>query len=52
MICARCNKLIDAGEKRQEITNDGATAAGATITVHAKLCRRAAQQTTPTPRWT
>ncbi|MEU3031523.1 hypothetical protein ACPCBC_04775 [Streptomyces incarnatus] len=51
MICARCNKLIEPGEKRQEIQNPGATAAGATVIIHAKPCRRAVQQTTPTPCW-
>ncbi|QNT96778.1 hypothetical protein HEP81_06543 [Streptomyces griseofuscus] len=52
MMCARCNKVIQPGEKTEKITNPGATAAGADIEIHAKLCRRAAQQTTPTPRWT
>lgn len=51
MICARCNKVIKPGEATEVVTNPGATAVGSDIVIHAEPCRRAPQQTAPTPRW-
>jgi hypothetical protein len=50
MVCTRCNEPIRPGEETVEIQNLGASAAGGSVIVHARLCRRAPQQTGPTRR--
>ncbi|MEU8031948.1 hypothetical protein AB0C13_25430 [Streptomyces sp. NPDC049099] len=50
MNCARCTEEIGRDEPTKEIQNHGASAAGGSVIVHARLCPRAPQQTAPTRR--
>lgn len=48
MICTRCDEPIRQGAPPEEIQNHGASAAGGSVVVPARLCQRAPQQTAPT----
>jgi hypothetical protein len=46
-MCARCNKLIVAGEDFESIDKLSPSGAGVTLHVHAVLCKRPPTQTSP-----
>ena len=47
MICARCDQPIRPGQKTETVPKDSASGAGGTVTLHAKLCKKAPTQTYP-----
>ena len=47
MMCDRCGLRILPGEKYDKYSNPGASGAGATVFLHAELCKRQPRQTYP-----
>jgi len=47
MICARCNKPIREDEPSQTYGIDSPSGPGATVVVHARLCKKPPTQTSP-----
>ncbi|MGI5139573.1 hypothetical protein [Streptomyces sp. CA-106110] len=51
MICARCLDQIADDEEHETYDNPGASAAGCTVFLHVKPCKKTPQQTYPLQRW-
>jgi hypothetical protein len=47
VICARCDQPIQPGERYVQVDNPGASAAGATLHIHADRCVPVPHQTYP-----
>lgn len=50
MMCDRCGQPIQPGEKTTTRSKDSASGAGATVTLHERLCRKPPTQTYPAGR--